>query len=66
MLLLTDRFDEKWSIVGRGSTQDSLANIQLRLPRRGLSKAFQTAGTVCSTADRVEYLEQHQLGKQKN
>lgn len=65
MILLTDWFNEERPIIGRGGTQNSFANIQLRLPRRGLSETFQKTRTVCSTDDRVEYLEQHQLGEQR-
>lgn len=66
MILSTDRLDEERPIVGRRGTQDPFTNIQLRLPRRSLSEAFQKAGTVCSTTNRAEYFEQHQHGELKN
>ena len=56
LILLTDRFDEERPIVGRGGTQDPPANIQLRLPRRGLPEIVPKAGTIHSS-HRAEHLE---------
>lgn len=62
---LTDRLDEERPIVGRGGTQYTFANIQLRLSWRGLPETVQTARPKRSSSA-VKHFEQYQFGKHEN